>query len=109
MFVQPTCSSNFVVFVKFFVRIIFIQTAHCGLWSVNTSSVTNTSHFEGKIVGGKAVSLSRFPFQAQLFNSGALCSGTILNSWTILTSAHCLDHNKDTRKMRVQAGKQFSS
>ncbi|XP_062524316.1 chymotrypsin-1 [Bombyx mori] len=66
-----------------------------------------TSHMEGKVVGGKSGSLEQFPFQAQVYNLGAICAGTILNSWTILTVAHCFDHNKNVRELEVQTGSKY--
>lgn len=60
---------------------------------------------EGKIVGGTPIPLSRMPYNVQIFNQGSMCAGTILNSWTILTAAHCFDISKDIAEMVVQVGK----
>ncbi|KAG6463104.1 hypothetical protein O3G_MSEX013671 [Manduca sexta] len=68
---------------------------------------TGTEDIEGKIVGGEPVSLESFPFQVQIFNYGSMCSGSIINSWTVLTAAHCFDVNKNIHEMRVQAGSRY--
>jgi secreted trypsin-like serine protease len=64
-----------------------------------------TQPLESKIVGGKPAKLGRFPSAVQFFNKGSLCAGTILNSWTVLTAAHCFDVNKIPADMVIQIGK----
>ncbi|XP_063618186.1 trypsin delta-like [Cydia splendana] len=63
---------------------------------------------EGKIVGGKAVPIERFPHMAQLLNGGALCAGTILSSWAIMTAAHCFEFNQDIDDMEIHVGARYT-
>ena len=43
-----------------------------------------------KIVGGEQVDISKRPFQVTLMRSGSfICGGSIVNSRTIVTAAHC--------------------
>ncbi|XP_045512977.1 chymotrypsin-1-like [Pieris brassicae] len=74
--------------------------------SVNPDSVLD--NLEGKIVGGKPVKMESFPFSVKFFNHGAMCSGTILNSWSILTAAHCFDHSKDIDEMLIVVGSRYA-
>ena len=52
------------------------------------------------IVGGQESSISQFPWQVLVERfaegSGAACGGSILNATTILTAAHCVDHEGST-------------
>ncbi|XP_063839198.1 trypsin alpha-3-like [Ostrinia nubilalis] len=57
---------------------------------------------EGKIVGGKPVTRQQYPSACLFFNVGAQCAGTIINTWTILTAAHCFDDNKDKDQMVIE-------
>lgn len=72
---------------------------------VETKHRLKNKEFGPKIVGGKEVDLEQYPFAVQFFNLGSLCGGAILNSWAVLTSAHCFDGNKDIDEMVVQIGK----
>lgn len=65
------------------------------------------SKMEGKIVGGTPVSMDRFPAMVQLYNLGNMCAGNILNSWTVLTSAHCFDYNVNVEEVVIQVGKRL--
>lgn len=62
-------------------------------------------YVEGKIVGGQAVPLERFPYTVQVFNYGAMCAGSIFSSWSVLTAAHCFENNKDVDEMELHVGK----
>ncbi|KAL6448595.1 hypothetical protein ACFW04_000459 [Cataglyphis niger] len=59
------------------------------------------------IVGGKDAPIGKFPYQISLryFNSHS-CGGSILNSRTILTAAHCVEW-KDKRYLSVHAGTNY--
>ncbi|CAK1550129.1 unnamed protein product [Leptosia nina] len=63
---------------------------------------------EAKIVGGKPVKMESFPFTVKFFNQGALCAGTILNSWSVLSAAHCFDHSKDKTDMLIVVGSRYA-
>uniref|UniRef100_A0A2A4JWI7 Peptidase S1 domain-containing protein n=1 Tax=Heliothis virescens TaxID=7102 RepID=A0A2A4JWI7_HELVI len=63
--------------------------------------------FGPKVVGGTSVPLEKYPYSVQFFNLGSLCGGVILSSWTVLTSAHCLDVNKNIYDMNVQVGSKY--
>ncbi|XP_053604433.1 trypsin-5-like [Plodia interpunctella] len=43
---------------------------------------------------------------ARFYNDAAMCAGAILSSYSVLTSAHCLDHNDDINLMAVVVGSQ---
>ncbi|XP_060810380.1 plasma kallikrein [Amyelois transitella] len=59
-----------------------------------------------KVVGGKPADLKRYPHSARFYNDEAMCAGVIFSSWSVLTSAHCLDHNDDVSFMAVVVGSQ---
>ncbi|XP_068620842.1 trypsin epsilon-like [Battus philenor] len=63
---------------------------------------------ESKIIGGEPISIESLPSAVQFFNFGSLCSGTIINSWSILTAAHCFDQNKDVYDMVIQVGARYT-
>lgn len=71
---------------------------------ISTNKLTIKDVMEGKVVGGEPISLNQLPYSVQLFNQGSMCAGTILNSWSILTAAHCFDINKDIDEMIIQVG-----
>ncbi|CAH2067216.1 unnamed protein product, partial [Iphiclides podalirius] len=37
-----------------------------------------------------------------------MCSGTVINSWSVLTAAHCFDNNKEVSDMVVQVGARYT-
>ncbi|KAL0895041.1 hypothetical protein ABMA27_013508 [Loxostege sticticalis] len=82
---------------------------HCAIMAVCYPTKKNGTEFEpeGKIVGGRPVSLRQFPSACLFFNLGAQCAGTILNSWTILTAAHCFDKNKDDHQMLIEVESRY--
>jgi trypsin len=47
---------------------------------------------DGKIVGGEAAALGDFPYIVSLSLGGShFCGGSLLDSTTVLTAAHCSD------------------
>jgi len=49
---------------------------------------------DGRIIGGKEVSITEFPWQVSILGArGHFCGGSIINRWTILTAAHCIGRN----------------
>ncbi|CAB3250334.1 unnamed protein product [Arctia plantaginis] len=58
----------------------------------------SVSKIESKIVGGEVVGIEKYPFTVQFLNSDRLCGGVILNSWSILTAAHCLVFSTDIKR-----------
>lgn len=63
-----------------------------------------TSLFDGKIVGGFPVNITRIPWQVSLVYSGRhLCGGSIISNEWILTAAHCLAH-RSPRGLQVRVG-----
>src|SRR5277367_6569886 len=50
------------------------------------------------VVGGQESSISQYPWQVFVFvpSEKIECGGSILNSTTILTAAHCVDHEGTT-------------
>ncbi|XP_073942066.1 trypsin epsilon-like [Choristoneura fumiferana] len=65
-------------------------------------------YVEGKIVGGHAVPLERFPYTVQVFNYGAMCAGSIFSSWSVLTAAHCFENNQDVDEMELHVGSRYT-
>lgn len=68
----------------------------------------NKNKMIGKIVGGSPVLMEHFPSMVQLYNLGNMCAGNILNSWTVLTSAHCFDLNQNVQEIVIQVGWYFN-
>ncbi|XP_022820624.1 trypsin alpha-3-like [Spodoptera litura] len=85
-------------------RIFFMFT----LFSVNSYSEARhrleNKDFGPNIVGGRAVSLAKYPHAVQFLNYGAMCGGVIINCWSVLTSAHCLENNRDIDEMIILVG-----
>lgn len=69
-----------------------------------TPSKTFKKILQPKIVGGTPVSIDKFPSAIMFFNKAGMCSATVLNSWTVVTTAHCFEHNQDTEEMVLLAG-----
>lgn len=57
--------------------------------------------FEDRILGGENTTIEKYPFMVQFFNFGGLCSGSILTRKTVLTAAHCFDHNTNIAEMKI--------
>lgn len=66
--------------------------------------VNRTSYFklQSKIVGGYPIKIESFAFAVLFFNAKNLCSGVILNSYSVLTAAHCFDVNKVVEEMIIE-------
>ncbi|XP_045536123.1 trypsin delta-like [Papilio machaon] len=62
---------------------------------------------EDRIVGGEPTNLKRYPFNVQFFNYGGMCGGTILTSKTVMTAAHCFDHNRNIAEMTILSNSRF--
>lgn len=63
-----------------------------------------STDMEPRIVRGAPVDIERYPWSVLVFNSGALCGGTILNVVSILSAAHCFSHNNKTSDISVHVG-----
>ncbi|RVE48787.1 hypothetical protein evm_006561 [Chilo suppressalis] len=83
--------------------IVLIPLCEC----FSKKEIKSNKHFESKIVGGTHVTRDRFPSAVQFFNAGNLCAGSILNSYSVLTAAHCFDVNTEMDDMVVQVGARF--
>ncbi|KAG6804302.1 chymotrypsin-1 [Apis mellifera caucasica] len=60
---------------------------------------------ESKIVGGKDALSGQFPYQVSLRkNKSHFCGGSIIDSRTILTAAHCVEGLSNLNGITVQAG-----
>ncbi|OWR49768.1 Transmembrane protease serine 11E [Danaus plexippus plexippus] len=57
---------------------------------------------EGRIIGGRPIPIEISPFSVLFFNFKSLCSGVIINSFVILTAAHCFNSNTNKHHMRVE-------
>ncbi|HEY3865485.1 MAG TPA: serine protease [Solirubrobacteraceae bacterium] len=74
-------------------------------------AASGSSPFEGsgplvpQIINGKQSSISEFPWQVWILLTSeegeASCGGSILNATTILTAAHCTDHDGTTTPYNV--------
>ncbi|KAK4873166.1 hypothetical protein RN001_015195 [Aquatica leii] len=63
-----------------------------------------------KIVGGSVASKGQFPYQiSERYNSGHVCGGSIIDQYTILTAAHCVDGFDSGRLDIVVGSNQLSS
>ncbi|XP_072936595.1 trypsin epsilon-like [Epargyreus clarus] len=65
-------------------------------------------NFDNRIVGGEPVPVEMFPASVKFYNFGAFCSGTIINSWCVLTAAHCFDNNKEVYDMMIEVGARYT-
>lgn len=91
--------THFIVILLFITKLVYGR---------NTTIENQHVEPQGKIVGGIPVSFKKFPSTVLFLNLGAQCAGTIINSWTVLTAAHCFDINKDKENMEVEVGKWLS-
>lgn len=64
---------------------------------------------EAHIVGGVPIDLELCPSAVLVYNLGSMCAGSILNSYTVLSAAHCFDHNSDVDEISVHVGEYFLS
>lgn len=65
------------------------------------------------VVGGQEASATEFPFIVSLESKtegeeGHYCGGTLLNSLTVLTAAHCLA-SEDAENVQIRAGHRVCS
>lgn len=60
---------------------------------------------EAHIVGGVPIDLELCPSAVLIYNLGSMCAGSILNSYSIISAAHCFDHNTDVDEISVHVGK----
>ncbi|XP_043803031.1 chymotrypsin-1-like [Apis laboriosa] len=68
-------------------------------------AVTAYGFPESKIVGGKDAPVGKFPYQVSLRkNKNHFCGGSIIDSRTILTAAHCVEGLSNLNGITVQAG-----
>lgn len=72
---------------------------------IRRENENKSTHMEGRIVRGAPVDIERYPWSVLVFNTGALCAGTILNKFSILSAAHCFSHNNKTLDVSVHVGK----
>lgn len=89
--------------------IFIVHESSCvKIYEVSKDNATSLlPEVEGKVIEGEPISIERLPSAAQFFNFGNMCSGTIINSWSVLTAAHCFDHNREVSDMVIQIGKVF--
>lgn len=46
---------------------------------------------EGRIVGGEAATIEKYPYQAAYHYAGVyMCGGSIISEIVVLTAAHCI-------------------
>ncbi|CAH0726050.1 unnamed protein product, partial [Brenthis ino] len=60
---------------------------------------------ESKIIGGRPAEIGKFSYAVLFFNHESLCAGSVLNSYSVLTAAHCFDENMDKDIMYIQRSK----
>ncbi|XP_026324869.1 serine protease 38-like [Hyposmocoma kahamanoa] len=61
---------------------------------------------ESHIVGGDPIDIELCPSAVLIYNLGSMCAGSILNSYSVLSAAHCFDHNSDVEEISVHVGSQ---
>lgn len=94
------------IILPYFIHYIALTECHLkdlGEVKRNWSHVLN--NLEKRIIGGTNTSKYEHPFAVQFFNHGGLCGGSILTSKTMLTAAHCFDHNKNIDDMKIFSSK----
>ncbi|XP_045760288.1 trypsin epsilon-like isoform X1 [Maniola jurtina] len=95
--------------VHFFLHTNYVE---CHLKDMGEVTRTNWTHIlkavESRIVGGAPASLELYPFMVQFYNRGGLCGGTILTSKTVMTAAHCFNHNKNLEEMKIFSSPRFT-
>lgn len=64
---------------------------------------------EAHIVGGDPIDIELCPSAVLIYNFGSMCAGSIINSYSILSAAHCFDHNSDVDEMSVHVGEYYFS
>lgn len=72
--------------------------------SPHVKFLSATKIMEAHIVGGDPIDLELCPSAVLIYNMGSMCSGSILNSYSILSAAHCFDHNSDVNDISVHVG-----
>lgn len=87
------------LFTLFLVKLVGGHLKDMGEVTVNWTAMFY--ELEDRIVGGEPTNLKRYPFNIQFFNYGGMCGGTILTSKTVMTAAHCFDHNQNIAEMTV--------
>lgn len=89
--------------------ILYFNAGQCNVKSfivkIRRENGNKSTHMEARIVRGAAVDIERYPWSVLVFNSGALCAGTILNMFSILSAAHCFSHNNKISDISVHVGK----
>ncbi|XP_059046212.1 trypsin epsilon-like [Achroia grisella] len=91
-----------------FLNYIFVLLIY-GRFSLYCKPLLNKKDgLQGKIIGGEAVPMERFPISVQFFNAGAMCGGVILSSWSVITAAHCFDVNANVNDMIVYVGSRYN-
>jgi secreted trypsin-like serine protease len=101
---------------RFGVRFLLVTLAGCALAAAPAASAaspqalapSSSNPFEGKgplvpqIINGQESSIAQFPWQVYILvvneaeGTESSCGGSILNATTILTAAHCTDHEGTT-------------
>jgi len=79
----------------------------CALFIISANADTEYRK-DGRIIGGEEVSIAEFPWQVSLVSaSGHFCGGSIINRWTVVTAAHCINRRNNTdyeKFIRVRVG-----
>jgi len=79
------------------------RTVRCGVRNIykesnNLNDPDNLNRFgDRRVIGGDKTNHGEFPWQACLrekTEGETFCGGTLINSWTVLTAAHCLHEGK---------------
>lgn len=102
---------NVTMYVSLEISIIILWSLEMRLILTNTPriKILSAHQMEPYIVGGAPIDLELCPSAVIIFNFGSMCAGSILNSYTVLTAAHCFEHNTDLDDITVHVGEyQFS-
>ncbi|GJQ88432.1 hypothetical protein Trydic_g10012, partial [Trypoxylus dichotomus] len=68
------------------------------------------SQGDGRIIGGRSVSILNYPYQVSVrYNRNHYCGGSIIGKHWILTAAHCFEDEEDLSKFAVRVGSSYRS
>ncbi|GLV41089.1 uncharacterized protein CBL_04613 [Carabus blaptoides fortunei] len=80
---------------------MFRVAVYCGVLAVALAASILP---DDRILGGEISNIEDFPYQVSLrYFSSAICGGTILNEYTIVTATHCTDE-KTAQYLSIRAG-----
>ncbi|XP_018320786.2 trypsin-7-like [Agrilus planipennis] len=84
------------------ILLITFASLFLGLWAIPSQS--DIAEDEGRIVGGNATTIERFPYVAQLYHANVFFGGaTIISPKWVLTAGHCT-YGQNTSDVTLRVG-----